>query len=60
MRKSTLKSKIRRKYSQVGKSNKDIDKTRKAKKVGWRKSKSGSTYFENRRNRSDKDRRKKL
>jgi hypothetical protein len=60
MRKKTLKAKIRSRYSQVGKSDKAIDKTRKAKKVGWRKSKGGSTYFENRRNRSDKDRRKRL
>jgi len=48
------------KYPQVGKSNRFVDKHLKAKKVGWRKSKAGRKYFENRRNRSDRDRRKRL
>lgn len=47
-------------YHQTGKSNRTRDKKRKAKKPGWRKSKSGKKYFENRRNRSDKNRKKRL
>jgi len=43
----------KRKYRQVGKTNKSIDKFYEAKKPGWRKSKNGKMYFENRRNRSD-------
>jgi len=59
-RKYTLKSKIRRRYSQTGKSNKAVDKKLKAKKVGYRKAKSGRIYFEARRNRSDKNKRTRL
>lgn len=41
-------------YKQVGKTDISIDKLYKAKLPGWRKSKSGKRYFENRKNRSDK------
>ncbi len=48
-------------YKQVGKTKRSADKQRKAKKVGWRKSsETGESYFENRRNRSDADKTKKL
>jgi len=42
-----------KKYKQTGNSIKDVDKQLIAKKPGWRKSKSGKEYFENRMNRSD-------
>jgi hypothetical protein len=42
------------KYKQVGKSDVKLDKCFKAKPPGWRISKSGKKYFENRKNRSDK------
>ena len=42
------------KYKQVGKSNVEIDKCFNAKAPGWRISKTGNKYFENRKNRSDK------
>lgn len=46
-----------KKVKQVGSTTRGIDKQRKAKKVGWRKSSTtGEMYFENRRNRSDMDR----
>ena len=56
----TVRNRLRRKYSQTGKSNISIDRRLKAKKVGWRKSKSGKDYFEVRRNRSDKSKKTKL
>ena len=59
-KRKALKSKLRRMVAQTGKTNTAVDKKLKAKKVGWRKSKSGNLYFENRRNRSDKNKRKKL
>jgi len=43
----------KKRYKQVGSSIKAVDKMFQAKKPGWRKSKSGKKYFENRRNRSD-------
>ncbi len=49
-----------KKFAQVGKSKKSYDEKRKAKRPGYRLSKNGNWYFENRRNRSDADRRKKL
>ncbi len=45
---------------QTGKSDYKRDKKRTAKKPGKRKSKSGKVYYEYRRNRSDRDRRKRL
>lgn len=42
-----------KKYKQTGSSIKEIDKMLEAKKPGWRVSKSGKKYFENRKNRSD-------
>lgn len=51
MKRKTTKRKT---YRQVGKSNRRADRKRKAKPVGWRRSKSGKRYFENRRNRSDR------
>jgi hypothetical protein len=59
-RKSKLKSRLRHIYHQVGKTHIGIDRLIKAKKVGWRKSASGHWYFENRRNRSDKNLRLRL
>lgn len=59
VKKSTVKAKLRRKkkgYDQTGTSNKEIDKKLLAKKVGWRTAKkSKRRYFENRANRSDKN-----
>ena len=43
-----------KKYKQTGDSIKEIDKQLMAKKPGWRTSKSGKKYFENRKNRSDR------
>lgn len=40
-------------YRQVGKSNLEIDRMLDAKTPGWRQSKKGNWYFENRKNRSD-------
>lgn len=51
----------KRSYKQVGKSSIRVDRRLKAKKVGWRTiSGKKRKYFENRRNRSDKDRRKRI
>lgn len=50
-----------KKVKQVGTTTRKADKQRKAKKPGWRKSKAtGEPYFENRRNRSDADPKKKF
>lgn len=38
---------------QTGTTHRAIDKQRKAKRAGWRRSKSGKRYYEARRNRSD-------
>ena len=57
---TTLKQKIRRRYAQRGKSNTSVDSKRPAKRVGWRKSKSGKVYFDNRTNRSDRNKKKRL
>lgn len=46
--------KVKGKYHQIGKTNVHVDKQRRAKAVGWRLSKGGHRYFENRANRSDK------
>jgi len=43
----------KKKYHQIGKSNRAIDSLFKAKNPGKRKSKKGKTYYENRKNRSD-------
>lgn len=43
----------KKKYRQTGRSKKSADIKRKAKPPGKRKSSSGRTYFENRKNRSD-------
>jgi len=40
-------------YKQVGKSDLHLDRLLDAKPPGWRKSKNGNWYFENRKNRSD-------
>jgi len=45
--------KKKKKYTQTGCSIKELDKQLEAKKPGWRISKSGKKYFENRKNRSD-------
>ena len=42
-----------KRYMQIGTSNRIKDKQLRAKRVGWRRSKSGKRYFENRANRSD-------
>ncbi|CAK0746728.1 hypothetical protein CCP1ISM_250002 [Azospirillaceae bacterium] len=47
------KRKTKKKPYQTGKSNKKNDQERKAKKPGVRKTKTGSTYIERRKNRSD-------
>jgi len=47
------KNKKKKSYKQTGCSIKEIDRQIKAKKPGWRTSKSGKEYFENRKNRSD-------
>ena len=48
-------------YKQTGKTTTKADKKLTAKKPGWRRAKkSGKKYFENRRNRSDKSRKKRL
>ena len=49
------KTLYRIKYKQVGDTTVHIDKMLTAKKPGWRKSKNGNWYFENRKNRSDKE-----
>lgn len=43
----------KRKYKQTGHSIKEIDRQLRAKKPGWRVSKTGKKYFENMKNRSD-------
>jgi hypothetical protein len=57
---TALRRRLKAHYSQIGKSMKAIDKLLVAKKVGWRRSKSGHRYFENRRNRSDVSRKRRL
>lgn len=47
-------------YPQTGVSNRRRDKLIKALPPGWRESKTGRTYFENRRNRSDRNLNKRL
>jgi hypothetical protein len=64
-RRMALRRRVRARYSQTtlggGKSHSlRHDKKLLAKKVGWRKAKSGRLYFENRQNRSDKNRRVRL
>ena len=60
-RRATKTAKRKRVYKQTGTSVKKIDKKLKAKKAGWRKSKkTGKLYFENRANRSDKNKKTKL
>ena len=53
-KKTTLAQKRKKVYEQTGKTTTKRDKLLKAKKPGWRKSKSGRWYKETRRNRSDK------
>ena len=55
-----FKSRLRRYYKQRGRSVLHADVVRLAKRVGWRKSSSGHWYFENRRNRSDRSKRRRL
>ena len=43
-----------KRYKQIGDTTKHVDKMLDAKPPGWRKSKKGNLYFENRKNRSDK------
>jgi hypothetical protein len=43
----------RRRIRQTGKTTKSIDRRYKAKKPGYRKSRKGKKYYENRKNRSD-------
>lgn len=57
---TALRRRLRRQYAQIGKSVTAIDKMLVAKKVGWRRSKSGHRYYEARRNRSDRNRRLRL
>ena len=52
--------KLKTKSKQTGTSNKQADKQRKAKPVGYRKSATGKVYKETRANRSDVDKRKRL
>lgn len=49
----------RHSYPLVGRSVLVRDRKRRAKKAGWRRTKRGK-YFENRRNRADKNPRKRL
>jgi hypothetical protein len=44
---------MRKTYKQTGSSNRKYDSMRKAKAPGKRKSRSGNTYIETRKNRSD-------
>ena len=55
-----MPKKSKRSLRQTGKSDKKIDKKLTAKKPGKRKSKSGKIYSERRRNRSDKNKKKRL
>jgi len=50
----------KRKLHQIGKSKTKFDKRFGAKLPGKRKSKSGKTYWEHRKNRSDMNKKKKL
>lgn len=59
-KKLTLKQRLRRYYAQKGKSNAHSDVLRLAKRVGWRRSKSGHWYFESRKNRSDRSKKRRL
>lgn len=61
-RKTVLKKKLvkRRSLKQIGKSNRSKDSKLKAKLPGKRTSKTGKTYYERRKNRSDKNRKKRL
>lgn len=53
--------KVNKKYKLKGTTDKSLDKKRKALKAGWRKSKqTGDWYYEDRANRADSDKRKKL
>lgn len=51
---------IKRSRYQTGKSNKKVDQKRTALPPGVRRSKSGKKYTERRKNRSDKNKRKRL
>lgn len=54
-------SRFKKKYKQRGRSVKSRDKLRKAKKVGWRRSGiTSKSYFENRRNRSDVSKKRRI
>lgn len=44
---------VKKKIKQTGSTTVAVDKMLQAKKPGWRKSKEGNWYFENRKNRSD-------
>jgi hypothetical protein len=59
-KKSTPKSKSTSRNYQTGTSSKAHDRRYVAKKPGKRKSKSGNTYIERRRNRSDKSKKRRL
>lgn len=51
---------MKKQYKQTGNSNRKADLLFSAKSPGWRKSASGNIYFENRTNRTDKDKKKRL
>ena len=55
-----MTKKAKKSLRQTGKSDKAKDKKLTAKKPGKRISKSGKTYTERRRNRSDKNKKKRL
>jgi hypothetical protein len=59
-RKTSKRRLLRRSKTQTGKTNLKVDRKRKALAPGKRRSATGKTYTETRRNRSDKNRRKKL
>ena len=59
-KKKKLPRTIKESKYQIGKTNLELDKKRVALKPGKRLSKEGNIYWENRKNRSDKDQRKKL
>ena len=55
---SKLKQKVKQRlvYKKPREPHLRVDKMLKAKRVGWRKSKSGNLYYEDRENRSDVNR----
>jgi predicted DNA-binding transcriptional regulator AlpA len=60
VRRTRRTSRYSQHFSQTGHTTIPVDRKLKAKRVGWRKSKSGRWYKETRKNRSDKNRRLRL